>query len=186
MESEQRAGETQGGFFPTWCSAIYILNLSWLQRDSYMHTDHHIHEIVHSEITQTHPTNLYLVTLQATVHLKIQLFSCFIFLMALDKTPTRFLSGFIERLRHLNPQMEGVLYQHKMVLSQWISEKFVCPRSFKLRNFALVSSSLKNTGYPMRLSSTQKNSLPEARINLVHKAMHSDTNKKGLQKDDSF
>lgn len=39
-----------------------------------MHTDHHIREIVHSEITQTHPTNLYLVTLQATVHLKIQLF----------------------------------------------------------------------------------------------------------------
>lgn len=38
----------------------------------------------------------------------------------------------------------------------------------------------------MRLSSTQKNSLPEAGRNLVHKAMHSDTNKKGLQNDDSF
>lgn len=40
MESEQRAEETQGFFFTAWCSAIYLLNLFWLQMDSYMHTDH--------------------------------------------------------------------------------------------------------------------------------------------------
>lgn len=35
MESKQKAGETQGIFPSSSCSAVYILNLPCLQRDSY-------------------------------------------------------------------------------------------------------------------------------------------------------
>lgn len=81
MESTQKAGETQGIFFPVVFCNLYsqpaLTAKGLLQCTQFTN----ICKTVHSEIIQTHPTNLYLVPLQATVHLKIQLFWCCILLM---------------------------------------------------------------------------------------------------------
>lgn len=99
MKSEPRAEETQGLFF---LLGVLQFIFSICPESEWTPTCTqitNIHETVHSEIAETYP--LYLGT--QLLDLKIQWFSCCVFLMGLGKTTTRFLFGFCERLRHSNP-----------------------------------------------------------------------------------